>query len=240
MRCLMPLLLLTLSLSGCGDGGNAPTGIGETPDLSYFPLVDGASWSYRATSRGDTRVDPEVVAITSETDEEGETLYRIYASDHFFDLGDEEGYIRLAEGELVIAEERTRTDERGQLLESAWLEWPILREPVRTGATWNRPFRTAGRGAGAEAVEMDLDECQTCTFEILSVHESVEVPAGHFRNAVHVRFFIPNDWELHYYLVRGVGIVRLAEIFSPSPEPVWDGDPAGLDYVLELVEYQIP
>jgi len=202
---VLAFLMLAACASAQSPTSTAPTGpetgasgaSGAEPaascDNAYFPVVEGASWSYRVESQGGpgSRYEDTVTSV----DEEGFVI-----TTRFPGLEKESrwsctagGLVSLSFGggpsvSLTTLGSETSFDTQ----DVAGVTIPSAVEP---GDTWRQTFRIHGEGFISDEITATTDGTVRIAFEAIGV-EDVSVPAGSFstlRIDMHVRLAFEID-----------------------------------------------
>jgi len=164
----------------------------------YFPLKDSQEWRYAATGYEileadtlETESRTYAIAVTGSAVEPG--LGKTY---EVRIMRDEESYLSFffrKTRDAVFVLPTSHLDGLGPT--SGWMK--LLELPLREGAFWYG------------------DEARSLSFEVIAV-ETMETPAGSFRNCFRIRIHSPEPYLMDVWLAPDVGIVRWHHRLSAS------------------------
>ncbi len=217
--------------SGDSDGGaqgpTVPAGDSGPTDVvlenvdEYFPLVDGASWTYRHTHRTNGQWE-ELVTMTSDT-YDGQQAWIIDDSPDLNDQTTRQFWQWVGTAVSRVHREQRRNENLVLLVDY---------DPgfLRFDSTWDRV------GAGGlneyQRDEQNVDGTNDTStrqqqHEVLSVNDTVQVPAGTFVDCILVeRTRLDTGSVSHFWFARGVGKVKEEDAETLTLE--------------ELIEFDIP
>jgi hypothetical protein len=211
----------TAGTAGTGGGGTG----GSTAD--YYPLVEGASWTYLHTN-ADQTMRTEVVTLTATT-HEGQAGFLMVDSGNAAGQHDESVLVRSGTSIVRIYSETLA----GQaLLFSVTYENPGF---VRFDDAWHD--RAAGFSEDRTYTRTEYDaqglnpvvDPRTQRFIVEAHGETLTVPAGTFNDVIRVRrdrVGFTNDSNKQFWFAPGVGKIRELDLLSGDIE--------------ELTAYTIP
>lgn len=205
---LIPLLLLLLSVAGCGE---RPQG--------YFPMQEGLAWAYRVTTERRGRVETDEYAVRNldsrSIGNRVELTRRTSDGTDYFLVEDRSGIYRT--GKRLVVETGPTPDQTPRY---------VLRYPLKPGTEWIasthayvlrrlHPYEDSLR----RGTRLDL------SYQIVSLDETVDVPAGRFDNCLLVKGrgnmtiysdavlgFTEIPIETREWYAPNVGLVRLERI----------------------------
>lgn len=208
---------LTFALCACGQKDPAMSDASE----SYFPLVDGSRYEYLHSNGGWTEIVEieEVAGGLFEQHQEGDPNGESSVST--FDIVDGD-VLRIAEDQLID----------GELVYSAVYDPGFLRfseawVDAEPGSEERRLYDRTETEAGMDPKSV---QPRAHTFTVESVSETVDVPAGTFRNCVRVRRqralddpsiddpTAQTEQDKRYWFAPGVGKVQEENTMSGSTE----------------------
>jgi hypothetical protein len=224
---VISLALGVLTALGCNQKDPVEPGTGNSSS-SYFPLVDGARWTYAHSNGGwseEVTIEQEGDRFiqTQEGDPGGESSVSTFVLDDGDVLRVEEDL--LLDGELVY----TAVYDPGFLRFSA--AWADAEPNDSETRTYDRTETEAG-------MEPKAAQPRAHTYTVESVDEDVSVPAGTFRNCLRVHRAralddpsiddptAQTEQEKLFWFCEDVGKVREENVISGSTEV--------------LTEYEIP
>ena len=213
MKPVLLMLLCPLLLGGCQD---------QIPPEDYFPLQEGVRWHYRVeTHRGD-QVETRLFSIenTGRVAFDGKyfdlpvTVRRTSDGTDYYILDAEDGKFRIAKRTVVELKPRFDDKERRILPHQ---------DALSPGQSWFSAGTTyLLRGRRTDIVPDTRDLGFSMEYEIASLTDTVEVPAGRYQRCIRVEgkgeFSLYVDPRLGYQDVRieqnewyapGVGLVKL-------------------------------
>jgi hypothetical protein len=232
---VVPALLLGLLAGACSqDDPPEPADLADGGlAVDYYPLVDGASWSYWHSSRGGWQED---VTVTEEgVDEQGRATFRMTDTPNLD--GRNSKSILVRDGAAVLRVYRDQFlngepelsvvyDPGFMRFDEAWIE---QRVPFTETLTYQRTETDAGQQSQATT-----DRGHVFTMESLS--ETVEAEGRTFRNCVKVRRErVPGatsgttagtqgEEDNLYWYAPGVGKVRELNLTTGNTEVLVDFD----------------
>jgi hypothetical protein len=211
---------------GAGDGAGAGSA-GSGATLDYFPLLDGASWTYLHSNGGWNE------AVSMEALSDGRYLQTSSADPAGVSS---ESTFAVTDGEVLRVAEETFAD--GVLAQSTeydpgFLRFSQLWAEERPGFSERRAYERTETRTGSSP-KPPSDRAHIFTLE--SISEDVTVPAGSFRNCVRVRrqrdyevmaadgTTVTEDQEKLYWFCQGVGKVREENALTGTTESLMEYD----------------
>jgi hypothetical protein len=221
-------------LVGCGGGGSLPVDDSRTdpilpgdpvdpiPDKpteqqTLWPLTTGSTWTYRITEPGRGAFDKQVEVLgRQQVPDTNQTATAVRSiQPHLEELS---WQVELQNGVVVRLREE---DLKGGALArvTTWSPATVksLARPQEPGWTYESTIREMTRLGDGTSEEKD----RTYRWRVISVNETVTVPAGTFTNAIKVQRDRPDKdgKERVYWLVVGIGKIkedgeRLEELVS--------------------------
>jgi hypothetical protein len=191
-RVALALLLAVFVAAGCGDGSDLPQG-SEPVDLNpadfsvdidnpYWPMKPGSRWVYRERD-GEGGVQRVVVTVTGKTKRIANGIEARVVHDAVSEAGEpveitDDWYAQDADGNLWYLGERTAEYENGKVVSrvGSWEAGVDGAQPGIVMAADPQP----GMAYRQEYYAGEAED----RAEVLSVDEQVEVPFGHFMEAV--------------------------------------------------------
>lgn len=225
-RVVVAALAAVVWLGGCGGGGSLPTSKGgadtsnpQLPDApaqpsapqpdaapSLWPLTTGSTWTYRITDPEKGIFDKHVEVLGLQTVPDTTMTATAVRSVQPY-LEELSWQVELQSGVVVRLREDDRKD--GAVVRmTTWTPATVKSlaqlEPV--GWSYSSSIREMVREDDGSVDEKD----QTYVWRVLSVNETVVVPAGTFTNAIKIQRDRPDKSgkERTYWLVPGVGKVK--------------------------------
>ncbi|MEM0909547.1 MAG: hypothetical protein AAGJ37_01150 [Pseudomonadota bacterium] len=213
MKLLYILLILSVLLTGCSK---------RISENDYFPLQDGLRWEYQVYEEhtNDKEVKVYTVENIGSTAFDGKyfempiTVRRTGSGTDYFILSAEDGLFRIAQKTIVQADPTMDEPERKILPKN---------DEISEGQSWFVESKTYTlSGAPNDSVPDTEDIRFEMEYEVTSMNETVEVPAGQFENCIKVEGFaafpLYVDPKLGYQDVEiqqtewyapGVGLIKL-------------------------------
>jgi hypothetical protein len=210
--------------AGCGgqdpDGAGGGGGGGGEPvpeAMSYFPLTSGASWSYNIVRKGVGKSKVLTVdgAETLGAPKEGVTAVRVRQDQE----GDVQNTWFERTGNTVVIHRQQEMDVTGAQKFDEWYLPHDIRinegaDQMHVGGSWSVSYKVE-RSSTKDGAELKDKIHQ---FDIESMNEVVNVPAGTF-TTIRVRRSDPSDGSYRqYWYAAGLGKVRELEGNGDSEE----------------------
>jgi hypothetical protein len=194
---------------GDGDGGSGGDGDGDgdMPDMSLYPLVDGATWSYVVKNTSGQILDMDVSQMHETTWEDGPAWELVDEPD---DDGEWNFSILIRDGDLVHRVHREDMNDFG-VMEIVDYDPGFLRASDAWTEVGPPQEFLYDRTAYDKNGQNPIVEARGHTFQVLAIDEEVTVPAGTF-NCVKVERVRTKGNEAGalawYWYAPGVGKVR--------------------------------
>jgi hypothetical protein len=222
----LAVLLTAFGAAGCGDGSDLPQG-SEPVDLNqadfsveignpYWPMKPGSRWVYREQD-GEGGVQRVVVTVADATKRIANGIEARVVHDVVSEAGEavevtDDWYAQDADGNIWYLGERTAEYENGRVVSRAG-SWEAGVDGAQPGVI----MPADPRPGMAYRQEYYAGEAEDSA-EVLSVDEQVEVPFGHFPDAVLTEDLVPTERRaLEYKLyARGVGPVLTLDVSGAS------------------------
>jgi hypothetical protein len=194
--------------SSTDDGGAPPVGEPESsPTLKnveeYFPLVDGAWWSFLHTHRSDGQWQERVTM--TEVTHNGETAWEVSDTP---DLDDEITIQTWQQTGSLVSRVYREQRRNGFLVINVTYDPGFVRfdsDWTRVGAgELNTYVRDETKADGTKKIETRNQD-----YEVVSTNAAVSVPAGDFEACIEVRRTREDTGAVsHFWFARGVGKVK--------------------------------
>ena len=230
MSAWATLVACTGLAGGCGV---------DSPSPQFFPLNEGLMWQYRLVTDGgrgrrETELGFRALAATSSSGRRLAVRSSTHGTRYFFEVT-EEGVFRVAK--QTIADRRPQRDATPRA---------VLKHPIRAGTSWTS---TTHPYVVSRQLPMGIDVRRSVTltmsYTIMSIDETVVVPAGVFAGCVKVvgqatyelyadgrSGFVSIPITTEEWYAPGVGLVKLLRTEEVSSD-VFTGGTA----VLELTGF---
>ncbi|HET8813924.1 MAG TPA: hypothetical protein VFM51_03090 [Solirubrobacterales bacterium] len=235
-------LVLTLAVSGCGDGGSGeqtsaglpqgaepvsldPADFSVEIDNPYWPMAPGSRWVYRERD-GEGGVMRVVVAVTGETRPIANGIEARVVHDVVSEGGDaievtDDWYAQDAEGNVWYLGERTAEYENGKVVSRAG-SWEAGVDGAQPGII----MPAAPEPGLAYRQEHYAGEAEDRA-KVLSIDEQAEVPYGHFADVLLTKDLVPLE-----------PLVLEYKLYAPGVGPVLVLDASGGSGREELLSYR--
>lgn len=206
------------------EAGNPPTHPNDPCNNPYYPIVNGAQWTYQITVQNDA---PTMATHSMTVVDDGSFTLTVRGAESVYTMDGtcgEDGVILLD----VPGVSATYSDENGgSTLSTTNDDGVTVPDDIQAGDDWSQTISVVGSSDG----DVTLSATIKTTYKALG-YESVTVPAGTF-NALKVEqngsmtIHGTPPFETHgfFWYAQGIGVVK-----------------SGLDgtYTSELVSYSIP